>query len=394
MVRYNLEDITEAMVLGESLFLPNGELLLAAGYRVKKEYKTLLKKRGITSVLIEVEGTEGVIPETVISSHLQKEMALSISNMETDFVEAFSVHSEGTHAIETLIKENKHHLNKFLTMSQVGPKVEKIIQEILNQPTTILNMADLLQADSGLLGHAVNVAAISLCLGKKFHFSLEEMKQLGMGAIHCDLGMVAVPREILEKKDELTEEESMMLRQHPVYGYLMLSQNPAIPATSAAVAMQHHEFQDGSGYPRGIRGKNRPPVKDFSLKNMIHRFAEIVTVAETYEMLIAGRRHYCRAVSAPAAIKKVIEMAGSKLNSVIVKALVSIVPLFPTGARVRITNAPSALLIDYIGVIAKNDPDRFNKPSIILFETRNHQHITPILIETAKTPGFQFELIP
>jgi HD-GYP domain-containing protein (c-di-GMP phosphodiesterase class II) len=382
------------MVLGESLFLPNGELLLAAGYRFKEEYKTLLKKRGYASVLIEVEGTESVIPETVISSHLKREMSMSLSRMETDFVQAFSVQAEGTQAIEHLITENKHHLNKFLTATKIGPQIEEIIQEILSQPVTILNMADLLNAGSGLFDHAVNVAAISLCIAKKFNFTQEEMKQLGVGAIHCDLGMVAVPREILDKEDELTEEESNALRQHTVYGYLMLSQSPMIPPVSAAVSMQHHELQDGTGYPRGIRGSNRPPVKDFSLKNKINRFSEIVTVADTYELLVAGRRHYSRPHGAPDAMKMIIELGGKKLNSEIVKALVSIVPLYPTGARVRITRAPSAVLLGYCGVVAKNDPLRFSHPTIILYETRNHQQITPILVETDKTTGFAFELIP
>jgi len=92
---------------------------------------------------------------------------------------------------------------------------------------------------------------------------MEEMKQLGVGAMNYDLGMVAVPRKILEKKDELTKKELMALRQHTVYGYLLLSQNPLIPATSAAVALQHHELQDGSGYPRGIKGPTGRPIRIF-----------------------------------------------------------------------------------------------------------------------------------
>jgi HD-GYP domain-containing protein (c-di-GMP phosphodiesterase class II) len=232
-----------------------------------------------------------------------------------------------------------------------------------------------------------------LCLGKKFHFSYDEMKQLGIGAINFDLGMVAVPREILEKTDALTEEEETMMRQHTVFGYLMLSQNPAIPPTSAAVALQHHERQDGSGYPRGIKGENRPPLKDFSRKKVIHRFAEIVAVADTYEMLTLGRRNESPQHSAQEAIKKVIEMSGTKLNSEVVKTLVSIIPLFPTGARIRIVNAPVPQLVGYTGVVAKNDTERLDQPSLVLYETKNHQRIVPILVDTAKHTGIQFELI-
>jgi len=54
-----------------------------------------------------------------------------LNDINDTMVEAFSVQSEGSHAIENLIKENRHHLNKFLTNSQIGAKVENIIQEIL-----------------------------------------------------------------------------------------------------------------------------------------------------------------------------------------------------------------------------------------------------------------------
>ena len=394
MVRYNLDDINDEMVLGESLFLPSGELLLAAGYRLQERYRRRLKELGFTTVLVEVEGTESVIPETIISTHIQREMALSLNKSTRDIAESLPIHEQGSRSIQKMLRENKHHLNKFIMLSGIAHALEKFIDDILSQPSVVLNMAELSKSQDDLFTHAINVTIIALCLGKKFHFSYDEMKQLGIGAINCDLGMVAVPREILEKTDALTDEESLMLRQHTVFGYLMLSQNPAIPPTSAAVALQHHERQDGSGYPRGIKGENRPPLKDFSRKKVIHRFAEIVAVADLYEMLTLGRRHYSDPHSAQIAVKKVIEMGGTKLNSEVVKTLASIIPLFPTGARIRIINAPVPQLVGYIGVVAKNDPGQLDQPSLVLYESKNHQRITPILVDTAKHTGIQFELIP
>jgi len=394
MVRYNLDDINDEMILGESLFMPSGELLLAAGYRLKEDYRRRLKELGLASVLVEVEGTESVIPETIISMHIQREMALSLNKSTRDIADSLPVHEEGSRSIQKMIRENKHYLNKFIMSSGMSHALEKFVDDILGQSSVVLNMSELSKAQGDLFTHAINVTIIALCLGKKFRFSYDEMKQLGIGAINCDLGMVAVPRTILEKNDVLTDEEAMMLRQHTVFGYLMLSQNPTIPPTSAAVALQHHERQDGSGYPRGIRGENRPPLKDFSRKKVIHRFAEIVCVADLYEMLTLGRRHYSDPHSAQDAIKKVIELGGTKLNSEVVKTLVSIVPLFPAGARIRIINAPVPQLVGYVGVVAKNEPEALDKPTLVLYETKNHQRVTPILVDTVKHSGIQFELIP
>ncbi len=393
MVRYNLDDINDDMILGESLFLPSGELLLAAGYRLKERYRRRLKELGFSTALVEIEGTESVIPETIISSHIQREMSLSLNKSTKDIADSIPVHEQGTRSIQKMLRENKHHLNKFIMSTGISHALEKFIDEILSQSSVVLNMSELSKAQGDLFAHAINVTIISLCLGKKFRFSYEEMKQLGIGAINYDLGMVAVPREILQKTDDLTDEEEMMLRQHTVFGYLMLSQNPTIPPTSAAVALQHHERQDGSGYPRGIKGENRPPLKDFSRKKVIHRFAEIVAVADVYDMLTAGRSHYSEKHSAQEAIKKVIQLGGTKLNAEVVKTLTSIVPLFPTGAKIRIINAPVPQLVGYIGVVAKNDAERLEQPTLVLYETKNHQRVAPILVDTAKHSGIQFELI-
>ena len=199
MVRYGIDDITEEMVLGESLFLPSGELLLAAGYRLKDRYRKRLKDLGFFSVLIQVEGTEEVIPETIISSLVQREMAVSMNSTVQNIREALPVKQQGARAVQKLIRDNKQYLAKFITNSGMGRAVEQFIEEILNQPSVVLNISEMGKSPGDLFTHAINVTVTALCLGRKFRFSYEEMKQLGIGAINYDLGMVALPQSILEK---------------------------------------------------------------------------------------------------------------------------------------------------------------------------------------------------
>jgi HD-GYP domain-containing protein (c-di-GMP phosphodiesterase class II) len=171
----------------------------------------------------------------------------------------------------------------------------------------------------------------------------------------------------------------------------MLSQNLSIAPTSAAVALQHHEFQDGSGFPRRLKGENLSPLKDFSRKNMIHRFSEIVAVADTYDMLLTGRMGRVHEVRS--AIQKLIEMSGTKLNRDIVKCLTSIVPVYPVGTRIRIADAPTAQLVGYYGVVARLNPDDLEKPEIILYESKNRQKIKPVMINLAVHPRFELEVL-
>jgi HD-GYP domain-containing protein (c-di-GMP phosphodiesterase class II) len=383
------------MVLGESIFLPTGELLLAAGYRIKERYRERLKQLGYRAVLVDVAGTEGVIPETTISETAQRDMNNSVETSTKEMANAIQqFRAKSNDKVKDIIKENRQYLNKYIMSSGMVKALDQFVNEIMCQSSIVLNLSALQQTQPGLLNHALNVTISALCIGKRYKYSYEEMKQLGVGALNYDLGLIALPKELLEKNhSEFGDGERKLYYQHTVFGFLMLSQNHTIPSTSAAVALQHHECQNGSGFPQGLKGENRPPLKDFSKQNMIHRFAEIVAVADAYDKLIYGRPLENIPVhDVPSAIKKLIKAGGTELNADIVKNLTAIAPVFPVGARIKVINAPTPQLNGYYGVVAKDNPDSLETPQIILYETKNHQKIKPILIDLAKYKGFTLEL--
>jgi len=393
MVRYAIDDVTDDMVLGESLFSPNKDLLLAAGYHVNETYRKRLKELGFSTVLINVEGAESVIPETLISEHVQREAAVALNKSVVELQNIFTYKKITRKALNETLKANRNYLDKIIVNSGIQHALEKLINEILEQSSIVLNLSVLDKVDKSLFAHTVNVTIASLCIGRKYRYNYDELKQLGMGVLNYDLGLAVVPKEVLERPDPLSDDDAKQLSQHTVYGHIMLSQNLAIPPTSSAVALQHHEYQDGSGYPRGIKGENRPPLKDISKKHIIHRFAEIVAVADVYNMLTEGRLHYSAKIPVPQAIKTIIRMGGTKLNSEIIKTLLAMVPIFPVGARVRLADSPVPELEGYTGVVAKDNPEDLEKPQIILYESRHHQKVKPILVDLAKHKGFTLELI-
>jgi HD-GYP domain-containing protein (c-di-GMP phosphodiesterase class II) len=239
----------------------------------------------------------------------------------------------------------------------------------------------------------ISVTVISLCIGHKYRLSQDEMQQLGLGALNYDLGMIAIPPEVLTKETALTDDEQKVLQQHTIYGQLMLSDNISIPPTSSAVALMHHECQDGSGYPRGLKSDNRPPLKNIVREGGIHRFAEIVAVADAYDMFVNGRRHYSPELGPAQAIRSLLALRGTKLNSDIVKTLIAMAPAYPLGTRLRITGGPIPDLNGCIGVVAKVDPSRLYEPQILVYESKSHARIKPIMLDLTKNNGFDIELL-
>lgn len=392
MVYYSIDHVKEGMVVAESIFDKTGTLLIAAGFQIKQTLIDMLKKRGYKKIAISVEGTEMVIPEMVVSRQMQREMTSMIDHSSKNIDIIFKEAQEIKTNIIDRIKKSKSAITDIVRKSDMLGVISKVIDDVLSEPWTVVNLENLQQSGLGLYNHSINVTILALCIGRKYNFSADEMKQLGLGALNYDLGMLAVPKEIAEKEGDLTDDEKIILKQHTTYGYLMLSENALIPPTSSSVANAHHECQDGTGYPRGIKAENRPPTKMYSKPGLIHRFAEIVAVADTYDMLTNGRRHFSPKLGPAETFKKIISMSGAKLNADIVKCLFSIVPMFPVGTRIRITSAPIDGLQGSIGVVSKVNPDRVHEPQVLIFESKNHQKIKPVTLDFSKHKGFSVEL--
>ena len=103
-------------------------------------------------------------------------------------------------------------------------------------------------------GHSEGVARLAVAIGQRMGLSHEEITGLYIAGLLHDVGKVAIPLEILVKPGKLEEKETALIREHPTLGYEVLKEID-FPWPVALVALQHHERLDGSGYPKGLKGK-------------------------------------------------------------------------------------------------------------------------------------------
>lgn len=114
-------------------------------------------------------------------------------------------------------------------------------------------------------GHCKRVAELTVRLAKTMGIADEELIHIRRGAILHDIGKMAIPDRILLKPDPLTDEEWIIMRQHPIYAHELLSSIEYLtPALD--IPILHHERYDGSGYPYGLIGEKIPlAVRIFSV---------------------------------------------------------------------------------------------------------------------------------
>jgi response regulator RpfG family c-di-GMP phosphodiesterase len=147
----------------------------------------------------------------------------------------------------------------------------------------------------------------SIALGRRLGVSREEMDDVALAAELQDVGLLAVPEAVLEKRAALDPEEAAMIRNRPVAGEAIIGSAPGLAPVASLVRASSEHF-DGSGFPDGIAGEEIPLG------------ARIISVAVTYAALTAPRP-YRDAASTEEALEELRRCAGTQFDPRVVDAL-------------------------------------------------------------------------
>ncbi|MEK3792058.1 HD domain-containing phosphohydrolase [Paenibacillus sp. FSL R7-0204] len=129
----------------------------------------------------------------------------------------------------------------------------------LSKNTELNHIIDRLrQEDDYTYKHSIVVALISGIIGTAIGLLDLELSDLTGAAFLHDIGKTRISKEVLNKPGKLTSDEFNQMKNHTIYGFEII-RSLGIPHRHALVALQHHEREDGSGYPLGIKGSDIAP---------------------------------------------------------------------------------------------------------------------------------------
>lgn len=208
-----------------------------------------------------------------------------------------------------------------------------------------------------LARHMVNVAVFALKIGQGAGCRDDELPWLGLAACLHDVGMVIVPRRILEKPEALSPDEMALVRQHPEKGFRILQTLGPEFEWLANVALQEHEREDGSGYPQGLAG------------DQIHEYAKIVGLADVYEALSHARPY--RQMSSPVdVVKELISSQRRRFPDRILKGFIRGLSAFPVGSVVRLNSME-------VGRVVATNPTLPLRPVVEVLQGSKGERLDP-----------------
>ena len=148
---------------------------------------------------------------------------------------------------------------------------------------------------------------VGLRLGLPSHL----LDELALLATLHDIGKVTIPEKISQKPNKLSLEEWNIVRRHPEIGYRFAASCPELASVAEAI-LCHHEWWDGTGYPRGLKGEKIPLLP------------RILSIVDAYDVMTHGRPSR-KPMSRETALEEIKRGAGTqfdpKLSEVFLKAV-------------------------------------------------------------------------
>ena len=257
---------------------------------------------------------------------------------ENEFHEKAKEAAKRTYAQSVTVTKdliNSVRMGKSANIKKIKRVVQSIVDQILNEETSLVGLTTIRDYDEYTFTHSVNVCIISVALGRRLGLTKLQLYDLGLAALFHDIGKSRVPLDILNKASGLTDDEWRQIASHPWLGVLALfgvRGQQELPYRSMVVAYEHHMKADLTGYPRSIR----PRVQSI--------YSKIVSVADGFDAATSRRAYQTNPLSPADVLKEMRDNPRRGMDPVVVKAFINMLGVYPVGTFVVLDSFELAIV--------------------------------------------------
>ncbi len=366
----------------------NGEVLARAGHVISERVVGALQQRGVTSVFVDDLPSAGIVLTAIAPE--------SISGMLQELLGELTTRLQA--AVEPLINQPSPKIVCSLHSSLsplAGVRVTALLSELRGGAAVLARACAAAdgasgyltdrQPDDDLVGHSIQVAALTARIADAVGFAEDDVIEATYAGLLHDVGLIFVPAEIRAAPECWSVPQRMRFEDHTILGEALLASlakgHPVVPV----VAVEHHEAQDGSGFPHALHGENRVlrGAEKQRARQHLGLVPEVVSVADRYERLVSPAPS--RAGLPPAEARFVLSAeAGSKLNAEVVARFLDAFPALPPGTEVRIVGGQydgSRAIVSHPATGAQP------KPLVRVYADRAGNQHTPVDLDLARVTG-------
>lgn len=230
--------------------------------------------------------------------------------------------------------------------------VDAIATSIIKNPAAMLFLNQLNASDASHYQYALNTSVNMIAFGRHLCLPTDELYILGLGGLLMDIGLLT------QNSDAIASHN--LSEKHVLEGAQILSQIPSIPKEVIEITMQHHEREDGKGYPHALSS------------GQISIYARMAAIVDIYECLISKGLKDIPPASPFQALTTLWDMTRSGLNATLVKQFAHCIGLFPLGSLVELNTGE-------VGIVVTQSRTNRLLPTIMLVLDKNKQPRSALL---------------
>ena len=305
--------LTDKMELARDIYIDSSYIpFLSANQRLTNNYIKKIDEMRLPGVYIKSKFAGDIEVEEIIDPELKRKL---IKDIKAIF-DSSSVEKSFTIA----------------NSKQVYGMACNIVNNILSKDEVVFNVIEIKNHSDYLITHSMYLAVLSAIIGINMGFNSNELTDLTTAALLQDLGMVSLPKELLEKETPLTDSEIEKIKQHPVTTSRKLRPCCSLNSQIISAVASHHERFDGTGYPYGLCGEEIP------------LYGRILAMADVYDALTTPKP-YRRAYTPSEAIEYMMGQAGKQFDGELLEIFLKCVTPYSIGTIVKLSNGQYGIVV-------------------------------------------------
>lgn len=252
-----------------------------------------------------------------------------------------------------------------LKLSEIHALINPMLESVLRNADALILLIRLRNKKEYTFSHEIDACVISILFGRKMGLSIDDLRVLAAGVLLFDIGKLKIDDGILNKADNLTDEEFREVNMHVDYAVDILNKSENIPEDILNVALTHHERFDGSGYPNGVSGLNIPI------------FGRMAAIIDCYDAM-TSQRPYSFPVEPAKAIQQIHGWKESLFQPELVDEFTRCMGVYPNGSFVELSSGEVAL------VISQNEAHKLTPRVLIVLDAKKQPYQTTKILDISQ----------
>jgi len=326
----------------------NGSVILEQGQAIEQHHIDAIKVGGAS---FQTEKKNDRKERIIMADELVEDLESHAKNLRLRFEESADhrwIHPEDAStwpSPDKLSMTRAHHVEiirqiyakveagVMVEVSDFDPVVDELMLQLSLYPTQFTQLALMCpRREDYLPDHAFTTTVLAMTIALNLQWSREDVRLAAIAGLVFDLGMLLIPERIRVGSSELSDIDRNRVQRHPIFSISMLDSIKGVPKIVKLAALQHHERENGSGYPRGRR------------RDAICDLARALGVADTFAAATEPR-HYRQAKLPYNSMEEILRAAAANIYwPPAVKALVRSAGLFPVGSYVKLSTGDEAVV--------------------------------------------------